>query len=196
MYRDYQPRDGAFDELIDSACQVRPYWQPFISGLSAMSDAEIANAWQQAERLMRDYGVTYNAHGDPSGEDRPWRLDPIPLLIAPEEWQQLDRGLIQRARLLNAILADLYGEQKLLTKGLVPAPLVFGNTEFLRPVHGIGMPGDSFLHFLAIDLARAPDGRWWVLSDRTQAPVGAGYALENRVIMARTLSDLFRDSRV
>lgn len=196
MYRNYQTRDGVFDELIDPAGQVRPHWQPFISGLAAMSDAEIAHAWQQADRLVRDDGVTYNAHGDPSGEDRPWRLDPIPLLIAPLEWQQLEQGLIQRARLLNAILADLYGEQKLLTSGLVPAPLVLGNAQFLRPVHGIEQAGGSFLNFLAIDLARGPDGRWWVLSDRTQAPVGAGYALENRVIMARTLSDLFRDSRV
>ncbi len=196
LYKDYQGKEGYFDELIDQKGQIRSEWQPFIDGLSSMPDAEIAKAWSSADRLVRDYGVTFNVHGDPSGEDRPWRLDPIPFLIAPGEWQALERGLIQRARLLNAILADLYGDQRLLTDGLIPMPLVFGNTQFLRPVHGVKVPNGTFLHFLAIDLARGPDGRWWILADRTQAPVGAGYALENRVIMARTVPALFHDCRV
>lgn len=192
----YQGNDRVYDEMVDGKGGIRPHWQSFLAGLASMSDVEIAKAWSSAERLVRDYGVTYNVHGDPNGEDRPWRLDPVPLLIAPEEWQALEDGLIQRARLLNAILADLYGEQRLLTDGSIPAPLIFGNNQFLRPVHGIDVPNRTYLHFLAIDLARGPDGRWWVLSDRTQAPVGAGYALENRVIMARTLPGLFRDCRV
>ncbi len=196
LYEDYQAKEGIIDELVDHAGKIRPDWQPFIASLSAMTDAEIANAWSAADRLVRDDGVTYNVHGDPNGEDRPWRLDPIPLLIAPGEWQALERGLVQRARLLNGILADLYGEQRLLTDGLIPVPLVFNNGQFLRPVHGVDVPDGTFLHFLAVDLARGPDGRWWVLSDRTQAPVGAGYALENRAIMARTLPDLFHESRV
>jgi uncharacterized circularly permuted ATP-grasp superfamily protein/uncharacterized alpha-E superfamily protein len=196
LHKSYQSHDRVYDEMVDGAGKIRPHWQTFLAGLASMSDGDIAKAWASAERLVRDYGVTYNAHGDPSGEDRPWRLDPIPLVIAASEWRQLEQGLIQRARLLNAILADLYGEQRLLTEGDIPTPLVFGNSQFLRPVHGIDVPGGIFLHFLAIDLARGPDGRWWVLSDRTQAPVGAGYALENRVIMARTLPELFRDCRV
>ncbi len=196
LYKDYRGKEGIIDELIDHAGKIRPDWQPFIAGLSSMSDAEIAGAWSSAERLVRDDGVTYNVHGDPSGEDRPWRLDPVPLLIAPGEWQALERGIIQRAHLLNAVLADLYSDQRLLTDGLIPAPLVFGNTQFLRPVHGIEVQNGTFLHFLAVDLARGPDGQWWVLNDRTQAPVGAGYALENRAIMARTLPDLFHECRV
>ena len=192
----YQGDDRVYDEMVDGKGRIRPHWQRFLAGLAAMSDDEISDAWTSAERLVRDYGVTYNAHGDPSGEDRPWRLDPVPLVIASEEWRALESGLSQRAKLLNAVLADLYGEQRLLTDGSIPAPLVFGNNQFLRPVHGIAAPKDIYLHFIAIDLARGPDGRWWVLSDRTQAPVGAGYALENRVIMARTLPALFRDCRV
>ncbi|MEZ5930974.1 MAG: circularly permuted type 2 ATP-grasp protein [Alphaproteobacteria bacterium] len=196
LHKNYEGDDRVYDELVDGHGRIRPHWRTFLAGLATMSDAEIAKAWTSAERLVRDYGVTYNVHGDPSGEDRPWRLDPIPLVIAPAEWRQLEEGLIQRARLLNAILADLYGEQRLLTEGALPPALVFGNNQFLRPVHGIEVPKGIYLHFLAIDLARGPDGRWWVLSDRTQAPVGAGYALENRVIMARTLPELFRDCRV
>ncbi len=196
LHKHYQGDDEVFDEMVDGQGRIRPHWQSFLAGLATMSDSDIAKAWASAERLVRDYGVTYNAHGDPSGQDRPWRLDPVPLVIAATEWQALEQGLIQRARLLNAILADLYGEQKLLTEGTIPPALVFGNNQFLRPVHGIEVPRGLYLHFLAVDLARGPDGRWWVMSDRTQAPVGAGYALENRVIMARTLPELFRDCRV
>ena len=196
LHRNYQGDDRVYDELVDGQGRIRPHWNTFLAGLASMSDAEITKAWTSADRLVRDYGVTYNVHGDPSGEDRPWRLDPIPLVIAPSEWRALERGLIQRAKLLNAILADLYGEQRLLTEGAIPPALVFGNNQFLRPVHGIPVPRGVYLHFLAIDLARGPNGRWWVLNDRTQAPVGAGYALENRVIMARTLPEIFRDCRV
>ena len=196
MHKDYQGGGGVYDEMVDGHGRIRPHWQTFLAGLAGMSDEDIANAWASADRLVRDYGITYNAHGDPNGEDRPWRLDPIPLIIPAAEWRALERGLVQRARLLNAVLADLYGEQRLLTEGIVPPALVFGNEQFIRPVHGIDMPDKLYLHFLAIDLARGPDGRWWALSDRTQSPIGAGYALENRVIMARTLPDLFKDCRV
>lgn len=196
MHKRYQSDACAYDEMVDGQGSIRSHWQPFLAGLATMSDDEIAKAWASADRLVRDYGVTYNAHGDPSGEDRPWRLDPVPLIIPAAEWQALEQGLIQRAKLLNDILADLYGPQRLLTEGGIPPALVFGNDQFIRPVHGIDMPDDLYLHFLAVDLARGPDGRWWVLSDRTQAPVGAGYALENRVIMARTLPELFKDCRV
>jgi uncharacterized circularly permuted ATP-grasp superfamily protein/uncharacterized alpha-E superfamily protein len=196
LHKDYKGEGGVYDEMVDGQGRIRSHWQTFLAGLASMSDEEIAGAWASADRLVRDYGITYNAHGDPNGEDRPWHLDPIPLIIPSAEWRALERGLVQRARLLNAILADLYGEQRLLTEGVIPPALVFGNDQFIRPVHGIDMPDKLYLHFLAIDLARGPDGRWWALSDRTQAPVGAGYALENRVIMARTLPDLFRDCRV
>jgi uncharacterized circularly permuted ATP-grasp superfamily protein/uncharacterized alpha-E superfamily protein len=196
LYRDYRPPAGGFDELLAPDGTLRPHWRPLIEGLSASPDAAIAQTWQAAERLLREYGVTYNVHGNPSGDDRPWRLDPIPLVIDAAEWAALEQGLIQRARLLNAILADLYGGQRLLTEGLLPPALVFHNPQFLRPVHGLPVPGGTWLHFIAIDLARGADGRWWVLSDRTQAPVGAGYALENRVVMARTVPELFRQCRV
>ncbi len=196
LWRDYRGPEGAFDELTESGVALRPHWRSFVESLSRMDDAEIADSWRQAERLLHEDGVTYDVHGDSSGEVRPWRLDPIPLLMPAGEWRELERGLAQRARLLNAVLQDLYGEQRLLTSGLLPAALVFGNAQYLRPVHGIRPPDGRFLQFLAIDLARGSDGRWRVLGDRTQAPIGAGYALENRVIMTRILPEAFRDGGV
>jgi uncharacterized circularly permuted ATP-grasp superfamily protein/uncharacterized alpha-E superfamily protein len=156
----------------------------------------LAARWENARRNIRDNGVTYNVYGDPQGMDRPWELDMIPLLIPPHEWSQLEAGLTQRARLLNLVLADLYGPQELIHNGLLPPSLVFANPGFLRPCHGIHVPGDIHLHLLAVDLARTPDGQWWALADRTQSPSGAGYALENRIVLSRSLPEAFRDCQV
>ncbi|MDA0998165.1 MAG: circularly permuted type 2 ATP-grasp protein, partial [Proteobacteria bacterium] len=192
----YLPQSGIYDEMMNRAGEIRPYWQNFLDDLGAMPRQEIQSSWDTAQRLVRENGTTYNVYDDPNNDMRPWRMDPIPMLIGADEWRAIERGLIQRARLLNAIVADIYGEQKLLTDGKLPPSLIFGNPNFLRPLHGTTPPGNIHLNFMAFDLARASDRRWWVLSDRTQAPSGAGYALENRVVMARTLPNIFRDAQV
>lgn len=192
----YSALAGVYDEMMDPATGVRPHWQGFLQDLGALDQAEIRNRWDTAQRLVRENGTTYNVY-DESGEGaHPWRMDPIPSLINADEWRHLEAGLIQRAHLLNAIVADLYGPQTLLTEGRLPPSLVFGNPHFLRALHGIQMPSNGWLNFIAVDLARASDNKWWVLSDRTQAPSGAGYALENRVVMGRTLPNIFRNSQV
>ena len=117
-------------------------------------------------------------------------------MIAENEWAQIERAVIQRATLLNAMLADLYGQQQLLHERRIPPALVFANPHFLRPCHGIKPRGGVYLHSYAVDLARSPDGRWWVTSDRTQAPSGIGYTLENRLVSARTLCNVFSTCRV
>ncbi len=196
-WRKYSPLPKVYDELAGADGTFRPHWRKLIAGLEALErHDELGRRWDQAQRLIRENGITYNVYADPQGMDRPWQLDAIPLMIGAAEWRDLEAGLIQRARLLNAIMADLYGPQSLLRDGLLPAALVFGNPHFLRPCHGIRPAGDTYLHFYAVDLGRAPDGRWWVLSDRTQAPSGAGYALENRIILSRSLPELFRDCQV
>lgn len=192
----YSPVAGVYDEMMDPAAGVRPHWQGFLRRLGALRPQEIQERWDTAQRLVRENGTTYNVYDDTGDNAHPWRMDPLPFLIGAAEWRQLEAGLIQRARLLNAIVADLYGPQKLLTDGLLPPSLIFGNHNFLRPLHGIQLPTNAWLNFIAIDLARAADNKWWVLSDRTQAPSGAGYALENRVVMGRTLPNIFRDSQV
>lgn len=196
LMQDYAPVDGVFDEMMDGAAGIRPHWSKFLGELSAFSPNELSHFWETTRRLVQENGTTYNVYDETGDSARPWSMDPIPLLISPDEWSQLESGLIQRAKLLNAIVSDIYGAQSLLTNDLLPAPLVFGNPNFLRPMHGVVPPNGVHLNFLAFDVARGADHRWWVLSDRTQAPSGAGYALENRVVLARTLPDIFRDAQV
>ncbi len=192
----YSQTPGVYDEMCAAPGVLRPHWDVFINSLSALGAQELRRRWQTAKQRIRENGVTYNIYGDPLGIDRPWNLDAIPLIIAPSEWSQLEAGLIQRAHLLNLILTDLYGPQQLLRGGQIPPALVFANPGFLRPCHGVTVSGNTYLHLLAVDLARGPDGQWWVISDRTQAPSGAGYSLENRIVMAETFPDLFREFQV
>jgi uncharacterized circularly permuted ATP-grasp superfamily protein/uncharacterized alpha-E superfamily protein len=189
----YPQTAGAYDEMCDDGAVLRPHWDTLISSLTALGSEELAHRWRTARQRIRENGVTYNVYGDPLGADRPWSLDAIPLVIPPSEWAELETGLIQRARLLNRIVADLYGPQQLLRGGHIPPALVLANPAFWRPCHDVPVSCDTYLHLLAVDLARSPDGQWWVLSDRTQAPSGAGYALENRGVLAETFPDLFRE---
>jgi uncharacterized circularly permuted ATP-grasp superfamily protein/uncharacterized alpha-E superfamily protein len=192
----YQPRGDVHDELLAVGGQPRPHYETFVRLVESLGRHELASRWENAKRAIRDNGVTYNVYGDPEGIDRPWTLDMIPLLVPFSEWSRLEAALIQRARVLNLLLADLYGARRLLREEHLPASLVFGNPGFLRACHGISVPRGIHLHLHAVDLARSPDGRWWVLADRTQAPSGAGYALENRIVLSRSLPEAFRDCQV
>ena len=191
----YAPVGERFDELMTPKGGLRDHWRPFLGGLGEHSGTELEQMWTAAQRLVRENGTTYNVYDATGDSAHPWRMDPIPLLLEEAEWHFLERAMIQRARLLNAVVDDIYGAQTLLQDGRLPAPLVFGNANFLRPLHGVRPRQGVHLHMLAFDLARGADDRWWVMSDRTQAPSGAGYALENRIVLSRTLPDIFRRSR-
>ncbi|HEY2843993.1 MAG TPA: circularly permuted type 2 ATP-grasp protein, partial [Bryobacteraceae bacterium] len=185
-----------YNELAADGVTPRPHWSPFIDSLQAIGSDELARRWERAERRIRENGITYNIYTDPQGVNRPVAIDPIPLLIPPEEWRFIEAGIIQRAQLLNLLLEDIYGDRRLVTNGDLPAALLFANPAFLRPLTGVAVPRQSYLHLLGIDLARSPDGRWWVLADRTQSPSGTGYALENRTIVSDVLPDAFRAANV
>lgn len=191
----YRPAPGGFDEMLAADGQLRPHWRQFIDGFTAMGSDGRVHAVETAQRMLHDNDVTYVA---PSNDEtaRPWQLDMLPLLMAGPEWHALEVGLTQRARLLNMIVADLYGPQQLLKSRSVPPALVFGNPEFLVPCHGVGTRDGTFLHLLAFDLGRSPDGQWCVLGNHTQAPLGAGYALESRIIASRCLPDVFAGCNV
>lgn len=192
----YKRSAGAFDELLAADGEIFPHYAKLLGELEEFGAAELSRRADACQRFVREHGITYNVYGDPRGIERPWQLDPIPFVIAPDEWHGLETGLVQRATLLNKILADCYGAQELIRSRWLSPALVFGQPDFLRPCHGIRVPGDSFLHFYAADLARSPDGRWWVVSDRTQIPTGAGYALANRLVTSRILPEPFRDNHV
>jgi uncharacterized circularly permuted ATP-grasp superfamily protein/uncharacterized alpha-E superfamily protein len=195
----YQPplRYGAaYDELSADGVTPRPHWTHLMESLQAIGHEELGRRWARAERRIRENGITYNVYGDPLGASRDWKIDIVPLLIPAEEWRHIEAGIIQRAQLLSLLLEDLYGAQSLLAQSRFPAALLYANPAFLRPLVGVRVPVHSYLHMLAVDLARSPDGQWWVLADRTQAPSGSGYALENRIIVSDVLPDLFRTSNV
>ncbi len=182
-----------YDELLDGEGAVRPHWRPLIDRLSSDGAEGARRGIDLARRLIIENGVTYNVYADPQGRDRPWVLDPLPILLTAAEWREIELGVMQRARLFDALLGDLYGPQQLLADGTVPAELPFGHPNFLWPCHGIAPTGGNRLHVYAVDISRSADGRWWALADRTQAPSGPGYALENRQIVSRVFPDLLSD---
>ncbi|MDX9885932.1 circularly permuted type 2 ATP-grasp protein [Thauera sp.] len=195
----YAARPDRYDELcqrIGSVIVVRPHWREFHRALEAMPPGELAARRAALRRQIHENGITYNVYADPRGFERPWELDLLPYILPAAEWAQIEAAVSQRATLLNRILADLYGEQTLLQQGLIPPALIYGHSGFLRPLVGAKPPRGLFLHLYAVDLARSPDGRWWVVADRTQAPSGAGYALENRSVVARVLPELYRAAGV
>ena len=179
-----------YDELCEPDGSARPHWLPLIELLGGTRPADIESRLASAQQHIRDEGITYTIYADPQGKDRPWALDELPLVLPGEEWASLSYGLAQRARLLNRVLADLYGPQTLLHQGIIPPEVIFGAGGWLPAAFGTKAPANIFLHSYAADLLRAPDGQWWVVADRTQAPSGAGYALENRMIMTRAFPEL------
>jgi uncharacterized circularly permuted ATP-grasp superfamily protein/uncharacterized alpha-E superfamily protein len=192
----YPAAAGTYDEMLDATGQPRPHWRALLGGLKGESPAAMRERIAAVARQVRENGVTYNVYTDAKGVQRPWDLNVLPLILPHEEWAEIEAAVAQRATLLNRILLDVYGEQRLLAEGLLPPALIHGHAGFLRPCQGIRHQGDIALHFYALDLARAPNGRWWVVGDRTQAPSGAGYALENRSVISRIFPDLQRDLKV
>ena len=184
------PHDEQIDEMLSQNSQINPHWREFMQALDTLGLSEMESRHKEIQRLLRENGVTYVVHGEQHGH-RPWELDPIPLIISNADWETISSGLTQRAELLNLILTDIYGERKLIKDGLIPPEVVYAHAGFLRVCSGIIPSGFPFLLNYAADLARGPDGGMWILSDRTQAPSGAGYALENRTALARALPNLF-----
>jgi uncharacterized circularly permuted ATP-grasp superfamily protein/uncharacterized alpha-E superfamily protein len=192
----YATQLGIYDEMYATENKALPYWGRFMGALDALGTENLELRRREAQRLLRENGVTYNVYGDSQKLTRPWKLDPVPLLISSEEWTVIEAGLKQRAELFNLVLKDLYGKQNLLKKGLLPCELIFGHEGFLHPCVDSLQNLERPLVIYSANLARGPNGRMWVLDDRTQAPSGSGYALENRTVMTRVLPDILRDMQV
>lgn len=194
---DHYPFSPArYDEMFVARGIPRAHWEPFAARLEALpADALVQRSRFVADAIESD-GVTYSVYADPKGLNRPWELDMLPHIISADEWSVLSAAVAQRARLLNAMLADLYGRQCLLSEGLLPPALVFGQRGFKWPCMGTQPTGGHFLSLYAVDLARSPDGNWWAIADRTQAPSGTGYALQNRIVVSQAFPDAFRNLQV
>jgi uncharacterized circularly permuted ATP-grasp superfamily protein/uncharacterized alpha-E superfamily protein len=192
----YLAAPDGFDEMLDAARVPRAHWRALLDNLEHEAPDMMWQRREMVQRQVRENGVTYNVLADPDGKQRSWDLNVLPLILPHEEWSGIEAAVIQRATLLNKILGDVYGKQEMLREGLLPPALIHGHAGFLRPCHNMRHHDDIALHFYAVDLARAPDGRWWVMADRTQAPSGAGYALENRSIITPIFPDLLRELKV
>ena len=200
---------GHFDELrghttgsapADAAAAagagLTPGWEQFFTHLGNDGFHDLTRRTANLERQIRDNGITYNVYADADGPQRPWSLDLFPLIISPDSWKQIETGVLQRVRVLDRVMADVYGPQRLLAEGLLPPALVQGHPGYLRAMHGVRPVGGTHLHIAAFDLARGPDGKWWVVSQRTQAPSGLGYLLENRLIVSRMFPQAFESMHV
>lgn len=192
----YPSVEGHWDEVLRPSGFPRRHWRTLAASVARMGMRELTRCWYNGQQLIQSNGITYNIGDDPQGGERPWPLDPLPLAMDRGEWQQIERAIVQRATLLNHILGDTYRERKIVGDRHLPAALLFDNPNFLRSCVGVAPPRGIHLHTYAADLARSPDGRWWIVSDRTQAPSGIGYSLENRLVSARILPHMFRQCHV
>ena len=190
----YRPLAGIPDELFDPTGRPRDHWLSFLGDFAEYPEGEFKSRFGLATRHIRDTGVSYRIYGEEN--ERSWPLNPLPLILGQKEWAQIAAGVEQRANLIEALLQDIYGEASLLAEGALPAAALTGSVDFIRAMRGVKPPGGRFLQIYAADLGRGPDGRWWVLDDRSQAPSGAGYALENRLVLSRAYPNLYNAMNV
>ncbi len=195
LFDQYQPAADRHDELM-AGQKLRPHWRYLAESISSLDERKLTERRLELQRLLEEHGVTYNVYGRSNRRARAWALDMLPLPLTSREWRDIEVGMAQRAELLRLILHDIYGAQRLLREGLLPARLVFSHPGFLLPCWNSEARLERQLTIYAADLGRAPDGRFWVTEDRTQAPSGIGYALEARTVLSRVLPSLFRDSNV
>jgi uncharacterized circularly permuted ATP-grasp superfamily protein/uncharacterized alpha-E superfamily protein len=196
LVANYALLPGIPDEMIGPDGAVRPHWRKLIEAFDALGRGELANRFERADQYLRDAGVFYRKYDGAEGKERGWPLAHVPLVIDEADWNRITAGLTQRADLLERLMADIYGPHDLVKRGLLPPELIARSGEFLRPMVGVKPASGHYLQFCAFELGRGPDGGWWVLGDRTQAPSGAGFALENRVATTRALSEIYASMHV
>jgi uncharacterized circularly permuted ATP-grasp superfamily protein/uncharacterized alpha-E superfamily protein len=197
LFRGYQLAPGSYDEVFSAPGELRPAWKIFLKAASGLTRTEYVRRWEQAQRRLRQNSLAYPDLGDPAVRRRPWELDGLPLVIPANEWRTIESALMQRAKLLDLVLRDLFGPQHLVRDGALPPEVVYRHSGFRLPFcREPGAPDARRLDFYAADLARSPDGQWWVLADRTESPSGAGFALENRIALSGMLPDVSRQCGV
>ncbi len=165
-----------------------------LSALAAFEPNEILQRFAAADRRIRKRGLSYRVAGEK--DERVWPVSRMPLLITEFEWRGIARGVAQRADLLERVLADVYGEARLVTEDALPAAAVTGSMDYVAPMRGVNPPGGRWLRLYAVDIGRGPDGSWWAVGDRAQAPSGCGYALENRLVLSQAFPDLYSQLNV
>jgi uncharacterized circularly permuted ATP-grasp superfamily protein/uncharacterized alpha-E superfamily protein len=196
LFGAYSPPPGVYDELVDAEGRVRSAWAPFVDSFERLGHAELLRRNVETARSLERDGVSYNVNGSSGTVRRAWSLDALPLAIDAAQWARIERGMRQRAHLLDLVLTDLYGERRFLTDSLLPPQLVLDDPAFIRACDGLRVPGARQLFNLAVDLIRDEHGAWRAMSDRADAPSGAGYAMQNRTVVSQVLPRVFRQAGV
>ncbi|QHQ37362.1 hypothetical protein GO499_10110 [Algicella marina] len=196
LLSEYAPRAGKQDELMLPNGGIRPVWRDFIEHLSRFTPDDLTTRFARGNQYLRDAGVLFRHYDDTVSSERDWPLSHIPVVIDGSEWEEISTGLVQRADLLETVVQDVYGNNELVAAGHLPATLLTQNPAWLRPMVGVSPAGGNFLNFLAFEIGRGPDGKWWVISDMIEAPSGAGFAIENRVAMSRVFPNFFANAKI
>lgn len=182
----------SYDEMFKKNKEVKNTWDKLNQKLNELGQEELISMQKEIDWNLSENGITYNVYDDPNGLNRPWSLNIIPFVMHKKEWDTVEKGLQQRATLMDLIVKDIYGDRKLIKNGVIPHEVIFGHRGFLRQCNGIPITNQKYLSVYAADLSRGPDGRMWVVNDRTQAPSGMGYSLENRTIAGRILNPIYK----
>ncbi|WP_445735538.1 circularly permuted type 2 ATP-grasp protein [Mariniflexile sp.] len=196
LFKNYFSDFKNYDEVLKSNMSINPNWEKVLNNLTQMGTETLISKQNEMDWLMDENGVTYNVYNDPKGMHRAWELNIVPFIIHQKEWDTVEKGIKQRAELLNLILKDIYGKRELIKNGIIPPEVIYAHRGFLRQCDQIQYKTAKNLLIHSADLARGPDGRMWVVNDRTQAPSGMGYALENRYSTSRILPSIFKDINV
>lgn len=196
LFKDYFKDFKGYDEVFTSDLGVDENWDKLLDNLSNIGAKQLKDKQIEIDWLLAENGVTYNVYNDPKGLNRPWKLNIVPFIIQKKEWETIEKGIQQRSEVLNLLLNDIYGKRELIKKGIVPFEVIFSHRGFLRACDQIQYKTAKQLLIYSADLARGPDGRMWVVNDRTQAPSGMGYALENRLSINKVVPEVFGDINV
>jgi uncharacterized circularly permuted ATP-grasp superfamily protein/uncharacterized alpha-E superfamily protein len=196
---------AGYDEFVDAAGNIRPGWSEFARVIGERGRAGLDRLRATVSALVDNDGITYIAidhrseevagNGHATAVPMPWHLDGLPLLVSPEDWETLESGVVQRSRLLDAVLTDLYGPRRAITSGVLPPQLLFAHPGYVRAASGIEIPGRHQLFLYGCDVSRDRSGGFVVNADWTQAPSGAGYALADRRVVAHAAPDLYEPVR-
>jgi len=192
--RDYKPLPGIPDEFLDARGVSRPHWRRMLSALAEYEPNEIQQSFVIADQRIRNRGLSYRVAGEKN--ERIWPISRMPLLLTEDEWREIGTGIVQRAELLERLLADIYGDGRLVAEGALPPAALTGSKDYIAAIRGVRPSGGQWLRLYAVDIGRGPDGSWWALSDRAQAPSGCGYALENRLVVSQAFPDLYAQLNV
>jgi len=196
LFQGYVPPEGTYDEMFLPDGGPRAAARRVIELFKGLGVREFGRRQRLADQAFQRGGITFSVYSDRRGVEKTFPFDTIPRVIPADEWERVERGLIQRVTALNAFLTDAYGEQRIINEGVVPRHLVESSKSWLPAMKGIRPPGGVYVHIAGIDLVRGADGEFRVLEDNARVPSGVSYVLENRSVLKRIFSEVFREARV